>query len=188
VTNLIEPYNPNWATEFKELKSCLLEKLFGLNIDVQHVGSTAIPNLPAKPILDIDLIIHDKSLLTKISKRLENIGYTNKGEQGITGRFAFRQTSEYIPVKGNNKEWQKHHLYVSYSDSLALKNHLLFREALLSDRKLVVQYATLKINLTKETGMTKEKYTNRKTDFIISILSKIGFDESELDEITNANT
>lgn len=185
---LIEPYNPNWQTEFMELKNYLLENLYGLDLDIQHIGSTAIPNLPAKPILDIDIIINDKSLLGEVSKRLENIGYNNKGEQGIEGRFAFRQISENSPKGKGFKKWQEHHLYVCFSDSLALKNHLLFKEALLSNSKFVDQYAALKINLVKENGMTREKYTKGKTDFIVSILSKIGLSESELNKITNANT
>jgi GrpB-like predicted nucleotidyltransferase (UPF0157 family) len=187
MTNLIEPYNPYWKTEFEELKSYLLETLYGLNIDIQHVGSTSIPNLPAKPILDVDIIIHDKMLLSDISIRLENIGYINKGEQGIEGRFAFRQTSKHAPKKMTIKKWQEHHLYVCYAGSLALKNHILFRDAILNDRKLLEQYASLKMNLTNEIGITREKYTTRKTDFIISVLTKIGLDESELNEITNAN-
>ena len=185
--NLIEPYNSNWATEFKELKSCLLETLYGFNLDIQHVGSTAISNLPAKPILDVDIIIHDKTLLSKISKKLEDIGYISKGEQGIKGRFAFRQYSEKTPKIDGLKKWQEHHLYVCYSDSPALRNHLLFRDALLNDSNLVMEYSTLKNNLTQEKGMTREKYTQRKTDFIISVLAKHGLDKSELNEIKNAN-
>ena len=68
--HLIETYNSNWANEFKELKRCLLKVLNGLDIDIQHVGSTAIPNLAAKPILDVDIIIHDKTLIISISKIL----------------------------------------------------------------------------------------------------------------------
>lgn len=185
--NLIEAYNSNWATEFKELKKYLLESLFDLDIDIQHVGSTAIPNLPAKPILDVDIIIYDKTLLGRISKLLEDIGYINKGEQGIKGRFAFRQTSENTPNRDDRKKWQEHHLYVCYSESLALKNHILFRDALLNDNNLAREYSTLKINLTQENGMTRDKYTQRKTDFIISVLTKLGLNKSELNEITNAN-
>jgi GrpB-like predicted nucleotidyltransferase (UPF0157 family) len=187
IRNLIEPHNPSWATKFKEIKNHLLEILLGLDVDIQHVGSTAIPNLPAKPILDIDIIIHDKSLLTDISKRLEDFGYINNGEQGIKGRFAFKQDSENSHKINEIKKWHEHHLYVCFSDCLALKNHLLFRDALLGNSKLVEQYATLKINLTNETGMTREKYTKRKTDFIISVLTKLGLDKYELNDIKNAN-
>lgn len=185
--HLIETYNSNWANEFKELKRCLLKVLNGLDIDIQHVGSTAIPNLAAKPILDVDIIIYDKTLIMSISKILEDFGYISKGEQGINGRFAFRQSSEKTPEIDGVKTWQEHHLYVCYSDSLALKNHILFRDALLNDSKLLMEYCTLKIKLTQEKGMTREKYTQRKTDFIISVLAKLGLDTSEINEITNAN-
>lgn len=185
--NLIQPYNPNWAIEFNELKNCLLEILHGLDIDIQHIGSTSIPDLPAKPILDVDIIIQDKLILPDISKKLEKIGYMCKGEQGIKGRFAYRQITEQTPRKGKFKKWREHHLYVCYSDSLALRNHLLFRDALLNDRKLVEEYSKLKTNLAIEIGMTREKYTQRKTDFIISVLKKLGLNERELGVIISAN-
>lgn len=185
--NFIEPYNPSWLIEFKNLKDYLLYQLSGLDLEIQHVGSKAIPNLPAKPILDIDIIIHDKFLLSVITKKLIKIGYEYRGEQGIKGRFAFRQTSRFTPLNKEEKVWQEHHLYICYSDSLALKNHLLFRDALMSDNNLMEQYARLKINLSKEIGMTREIYSQRKTDFIISILSKIGLDASELIKIIDAN-
>lgn len=187
IRNFIEPYNPNWKTEFEKLKDFLFIALDGLNIDIQHVGSTAIPGLFSKPILDIDIIIDDKMLLDDISKKLEKIGYMNKGEQGIEGRFAFRQNFKHVKKKHDYKRWQEHHLYVCYSDSLALKNHLLFRDALLRDKKLVEQYSMLKTSLTKVKGMTREKYSEQKTDFIISVLSTLGLDKKELIEITTAN-
>jgi GrpB-like predicted nucleotidyltransferase (UPF0157 family) len=187
MTNFIEPYNPNWKAEFDSLKMALLKTLNGFEIDIQHVGSTAIPNLFAKPILDIDIIIDNKTLLGDITTRLERIGYINKGEQGISGRFAFRQTSERTPQTEDFKKWQEHHLYVCFSDSLALKNHLLFRDALLNSKELAQQYSLLKINLTRENKMTREKYTKQKTDFIISVLTKVGLDKNALNEIINAN-
>lgn len=185
--NFIEPYHLNWKTEFDNIEKVLLKALNGFKINIQHVGSTAIPNLFAKPILDIDIIIDNKALLNGISARLEKIGYVNKGEQGISGRFAFRQNYEWTPQTKDYKKWQEHHLYVCYSDSIALKNHLLFRNALLNDKKLVEQYSLLKINLTKEKGMTRERYTKRKTDFIISVLTISGLDKIELNETTIAN-
>lgn len=186
--SFIESYKEEWKFEFENLKNELLKILPDKSIDIQHVGSTAVPNLVAKPILDIDIIINDPALLYKISERLTTIGYSNVGEQGITGRFAFSQNSAYTPMTDQKRKWQQHHLYVCYSDSLALKNHLLFRDALLNDKELVTQYSALKANLVKEEGMTKEKYWRRKTDFIISVLAGLGFQPDELIEIKNANT
>jgi GrpB-like predicted nucleotidyltransferase (UPF0157 family) len=79
---LIEPYNPEWKTGFDNLKLALEQELKGFDCAIQHVGSTAIPGLCAKPILDIDIIISNKALLDGISRSLENLGYKNKGEQG----------------------------------------------------------------------------------------------------------
>jgi GrpB-like predicted nucleotidyltransferase (UPF0157 family) len=187
MTNFIEPHKAAWKIAFEDLKGVLFKLLGNCEIDIQHIGSTAIPDLFAKPILDIDLIMHNKALLGVITARLEKIGYTNRGEQGIRGRFAFRQQSEWTPQTKDNRTWQEHHLYVCYPDSLALKNHLLFRDALLGDKKLVEEYNVLKTSLVQEEGMTREKYTKQKTDFIISVLTKLGLDKDELDEIKKAN-
>ena len=184
---LIEPYNPEWKTGFDNLKLALEQELKGFDCSIQHVGSTAIPGLCAKPILDIDIIISNKALLDGISRSLENLGYKNKGEQGIAGRFAFRQNNAVTPLTASPKKWQAHHLYVCFDDSLALKNHLVFRDALLYDRELVVKYAQLKKELCEEPGMTREVYTVRKTDFIIAALQSLGLKATELQEINKAN-
>jgi GrpB-like predicted nucleotidyltransferase (UPF0157 family) len=185
--NIITPYNPEWKTEFENLNQILTKELNAFEIDIQHVGSTAIPELFAKPILDIDIIINNKSHLQAIAEILERLGYKNKGDQGIPGRFAFKPTSDMIPATASNKKWQGHHLYVCFADSLAVKNHLLFRDALLRDNELVIKYSQMKMELVNEKGMTKEKYTKRKTEFIISVLKSSGVDERELKEIADAN-
>ncbi|MBL7977060.1 MAG: GrpB family protein [Bacteroidetes Order II. Incertae sedis bacterium] len=187
MTHFIEPHNPNWATEFSRVKKALSEVLHGYPIDLQHIGSTAIPDIVAKPILDIDIIIEDKLHLDGISERLGEVGYIYKGEQGIPGRFVFRQTSPRTPITGNDKEWQKHHLYVCFSDSLALKNHILFRDTLLNNQQLAQEYSQLKANLIKEKTMTKERYNQQKTAFVLSILSMGDFDENDLITIKKQN-
>jgi GrpB-like predicted nucleotidyltransferase (UPF0157 family) len=83
--------------------------------------------------------------------------------------------------------WQSHHLYVCFADSLALKNHLLFRDSFLQDKALAERYSALKLGLVKEKGMTREEYTKRKTEFIISVLTTLGLGATELNEIANAN-
>ncbi|MDZ4794349.1 MAG: GrpB family protein [Bacteroidota bacterium] len=186
----IELYNPEWKTEFESIKQIIQSELNDLSseIEIEHVGSTSIPGLLAKPILDIDIIIKNKALLKSISLRLEKIGYKSKGEQGISGRFAFRQTSDFMPLTETKKKKQSHHLYVCYADSLALKNHLLFREILRNDKGLIESYSELKKSLTDNLKITREEYTTKKTNFIISVLTKAGLNEKELTEIANDNT
>ena len=187
MTNFIEPYNPDWQTEFDKIQKIIQSELSDLKIDIQHVGSTSIPGLFAKPILDIDVIIEEKKLLGEITLRLEKIGYASKGEQGIPGRFAFRQTSEFTPLTFSKKKWQSHHLYVCYSDSLALKNHLLFRDTLRNDSGLAERYSQLKKTLARSSDNSREQYTKKKTDFILSVLETLGLDKTELKEINDAN-
>lgn len=186
----IEPYNPNWKTEFESIKQVIEAQFNDLrhHMNIQHIGSTSVHGLFAKPILDIDIIIDDKSLLQDIATRLEKIGYKSKGEQGVPGRFAFRQTSDVTPLTKSKKKWQSHHLYVCYADSLALKNHLLFRDTLRKDKDLLQEYSELKQSLTDDLKITREEYTTKKTDFIISVLAKAGLSEKELEQIKNINT
>lgn len=186
----IEPYNPDWKNGFDQIKAVIEREAGGLSgqIDIQHIGSTSIPGLYAKPVLDIDIIIHNKELLERVSILLEKLGYRSKGEQGIAGRFAFRQTSVNTPLTNQKKKWYAHHLYVCYADSLALKNHLLFRDALLANVDIREKYSTLKKSMAANLQITREEYTTGKTDFIISVLAAAGMDEQELKDIKAANT
>ena len=85
-------YDPVWALEFLELKTVLLEKLGDERLTFEHVGSTSVPGLAAKPILDIDLIIADDlELQEQVIAKLENLGYSHVGDLGISGREAFNR-------------------------------------------------------------------------------------------------
>ena len=184
---ILEQYNPSWNIEFHEIQKQLLSELGGMPVNIQHVGSTSVPGVLAKPILDIDIIINDRSLLRLISSRLKDLGYEPKGEQGVPGRFAFRQLNEFTPSTTFMKTWQPHHLYVCYADSLALKNHLLFRDALRNDPDLANKYSELKQTILKSPGMSREQYTRKKTDFILSVLALQGIDKAELEIIRSAD-
>ena len=189
MTSFLEPYNPQWKTEFETLKQALKNELSVINqhVVIEHIGSTSIPGLIAKSILDIDIIIENKSLLQEIEARLHTLGYLSRGEQGISGRFAFRQKSDQVPFTESKKTWQTHHLYVCYADSLALKNHIIFRDALKSDKGLLLQYSELKKSLTQDSRITREEYTIKKTKFILSVLAQAGLNAKELEEISNSN-
>lgn len=189
MATLLEPYNPQWKTEFESIQQVLATELGDLNqhVTIEHIGSTSLPGLFAKPVLDIDIIMENKSLLQKIESVLIKLGYHSRGEQGIPGRFAFRQKSDQVPLTESKKTWKAHHLYVCYADSLALKNHLLLRDALRKDEVLLQQYSDLKKTLIQNITITREEYTIRKTDFILSVLRKAGLSEKEREEIAMSN-
>ena len=89
----IEEANPEWSNIFQKLKDVIQQELKGIIIDIIHVGSTSIPNLAAKPIIDIDVIIETRELLPEISLKLQKLGYRHNGDQGIPGREAFKRES-----------------------------------------------------------------------------------------------
>ncbi len=183
----LETYNPKWKIEFEQLRQVFSELLKGIPSTIEHVGSTAIPGIIAKPILDIDIIPEQKEALPEISNRLDAAGYSSKGELGIMGRFAFKQTTLLVPLTTAGRKWMTHHLYVCLSNSLALKNHLLFRDALLNNEQLAQIYNQLKRELITETAMTREIYNKRKTEFILSVLAGSGLTKDELAEVMEAN-
>lgn len=185
--DLIQPHQPSWTAEFEVLKAVLFDHLAGWDLDIQLVGSTGIPGLYAKPILDVDIIVRDRSRIDGITQCLEALGYISRGEQGIADRFAFRPSAPSVPQSANKREWLPHHLYVCVAGSVALNNHLLFRDALLRYPELVTRYSRLKLSLVNQPGMTREEYTRRKTDFILSVLASLGLDSDTLKGIRMVN-
>ena len=170
-----------------QLKLILDKVLLGFDITVEHVGSTSIPGLCAKPILDIDIVLRTPANLNGVTAALEGIGYQARGEQGISGRFAFRQTDHTVPYTSHHQQWQAHHLYVCLHNALALKNHLLFKKALLADPALVGRYADLKQVLINEQQRSRAAYNKLKTTFILDVLKMQGMADKELEEIRQAN-
>ncbi len=88
---IILPHDPAWITQFNSIKSDLLSILSGIPIlSIEHVGSTSVPGLLAKPVLDINIVV-TPAILDATRERLGSAGYTDMGELGVPGRFAFRQ-------------------------------------------------------------------------------------------------
>jgi len=158
-----------------------------LLIDIQHVGSTAVYGLAAKPVIDIDLIIADRSKLNSVIEKLALLGYDYQGNLGITDREAFKRKSDNTPLDGSSRTWQKHNLYVCPSDSISLKNHLALRDFLRNSSQKVIEYSELKKRLALENPYDINQYIERKTPFIIAILKEAGFDNNALDNITREN-
>nr|WP_068889423.1 GrpB family protein [Pedobacter panaciterrae] len=185
---VVVPYSNNWASVFEDLSAIFSKYLKDYIIGIEHVGSTAIPGLSAKPIIDLDIIIQDKSNFKEIIRILKKLGYNYLGEMGIIGREAFERISDLSPNDGSGKQWLRHNLYVCTEDSMGLKNHIRFRDYLRSHPALVNEYGTLKMELAKKYPFDIDGYINGKTDFIISILAKNGFDNEILKSIKQQNS
>lgn len=172
----ISPYSDQWPLQFNELQSLLSKHLKELIIGIEHVGSTSVPGLAAKPVIDLDIIIKDKSRFEEIVAILNTLGYTHEGERGIPGREAFRG-----PL------YPAHHLYVCLEDSTGLKNHLLFRNYLRSHPEKAKEYGEIKKQLAAQYPDDIDLYVEKKTVFITAVLKETGLDEDNLKDITTQN-
>lgn len=116
------PHDPSWLTygqaQCTELKQALEDRV----IDVQHVGSTAVPDLPAKPIIDIAVGLQGKADISEVIARLKNLNYLYHGDTGESGGYFF--------VKETSPDIRSIHLHAVDYDGRQWKNYLLFRDTL----------------------------------------------------------
>jgi GrpB-like predicted nucleotidyltransferase (UPF0157 family) len=159
---LIQKYNPSWITDFNNIKNVITEALTNLNVHIEHIGSTSIPNLAAKPIIDIDIIFDTPKDFETIKSRLEKIGYYHNGNQGIPNRDVFKRDKS--DAKHEILDLITHHLYVCPSDSAELQRHLLFRDYLKSNEEARIQYQNLKYALAEEANQDRKKYAALKEE------------------------
>jgi GrpB-like predicted nucleotidyltransferase (UPF0157 family) len=184
---VVQDYSPEWPLIFQELKSVYTAAFGSMIVDIQHVGSTSVPGLAAKPVIDIDIIIASESSIGEIIRRLEPLGYQHLGELGIAERHAFKRSSPQAPADGSQRVWPAHNLYVCLAGSISLRNHLALRDYLRSHPDMVKEYGDLKKKLAAQYPDDIDSYIKYKTAFITDILEQVGFDKSVLDEIRRAN-
>ncbi len=157
---VVVPYDPAWPASFERVRAPVAEALGDLAVGIEHIGSTAVPGLEAKPIVDVDVVIRRAGDLDEVMRRLGQLGYTHLGDLGIVGREAFRAT----------KQMPRHHLYVCASGAVPLQAHLILRDALRGDPALAAQYGALKRELAERYREDRDAYTEGKSVFITAVL------------------
>lgn len=161
---IIEPYDPNWPRHFEAVSTRIAAACGDLIMRIEHVGSTAVPGLAAKPIIDLDVVIADEAGFPPVRMRLEAVGYVYEGDKGIPGREAFNQPPGPI----------KHHLYVCVQTNTELARHCAFRDALRADPDLVRAYTDLKQSLAERFRDDRAAYSEAKSEFVESVLASLG--------------
>ena len=173
----VSSYNPKWANWFIELRKPIIGLLSDLVVDVVHVGSTSVPGMHAKPVIDIDVVIDDWQKFQIISERLETLGYKHIGDLGIKEREAFKLDRETK---------YRHNLYVCHNDSVAYRNHILLKKHLSENPRDLERYNALKKELSKSVENIDE-YTRSKTELILEFLAAEGLSDEEIDSIRSEN-
>ena len=162
-------YDPTWPQTFDRMRSDLAEALRNASVvGIEHVGSTAVPGLAAKPVIDIDVVVRKADLNAAIHA-LEAAGYHHEGDLGIPERHALRAPDE-VP---------RRHVYVVVEGSLALRNHLGVRDVLRSNSELRARYGALKLRLSERDFDSVDGYAAAKSELLQEILEEagIGLDE-----------
>jgi GrpB-like predicted nucleotidyltransferase (UPF0157 family) len=156
---VLAPHSLEWAKLFDEERDRLRAVIGNYVIDIQHVGSTSIPGIVAKPIIDIGVAVNDYEEAIICVDPMERLGYEYKGENGIPRRHFF--------VKGSPRT---HHVHVVEITSHDWQTLVLFRDYLLAHPEIAQKYAVLKLRLAEECRNKREAYQQGKAEFIQSVI------------------
>lgn len=168
---LIEKYKSTWVNDFDTSKSEIEKGFYGLDFTIEHIGSTSVPNLDSKSIIDIDIIFPEQQDFEKIKLALEKLGYYHNGNQGVENREVFKRYGKLI---NEILDSIKHHLYVCSIDSKALERHILTRNFLRKNEWARLEYQQMKYELAERANQNRKIYQDLKeknvNDFIDSII------------------
>lgn len=160
----VVPHHPDWKRQFKQESQLIQSALADNLIAIHHIGSTAIPGIQAKPIIDILVEVSDIDRVDAQSSALESLGYEAKGEYGIPGRRYFR--------KQNADGDRTHHLHIYETATPEVTRHLCFRDYLIAHPGDAQAYGQLKQVLADAHPNDIEAYMDGKDAFIQDMQQK----------------
>ncbi|MEM7373940.1 MAG: GrpB family protein [Bacteroidota bacterium] len=156
-------HQTTWQEIFHQTREQLLHALGDHVMDIQHIGSTAIPGIPAKPILDMAMAIAQKDALKEILPTLEALGYEYRGDA--------REDGGHLCVLNIEAEVRSQHLHIVLHSDPQWKNYLHFRDTLLAHPELKEEYMHLKQSLASRFPHDRKAYTSGKHEFIQAVLT-----------------
>ena len=162
---IVLPYEEAWPSEFEKIKSELAAAVPLVGLCIEHIGSTAVKGLAAKPVIDLDLVMDD-GLFEQVKSKLLIAGYTHEGNLGIPGREAFKYTEK--------PQLMKHHLYVCEKSSQEWQRHLIFRNWLRTHQEDRDWYGKTKMEAALLYPEDIDAYILYKTPCILTIYQKCG--------------
>jgi GrpB-like predicted nucleotidyltransferase (UPF0157 family) len=173
----VETYDSRWPRDYERIRHDLEAALREVDLlRIEHVGSTSVPGLAAKPILDIDVVVPADVVSSAIAS-LTEIGYQDEGQLGIPGRHSLRSPADGLV----------RHVYVCVEGCLALRNHIAVRDALRGDPDLRAEYGKAKLALGDRELEDMNEYVAGKNAVLAKILKRAGFSDAERSEIARMN-
>ena len=169
-------YDTQWPRSFEAIRDVICPGLADVALAIEHVGSTSVPGLAAKPVIDIDVVTTAENVRSCI-ERLTRLGYIHQGDLGVPMREAFRSPAN-MP---------RHNLYVCLEGSLGLRNHLAVRDFLRKHAESALAYGDTKRRLAVRFPDDIDSYVAGKSECLARILLAAGFSSEEVDSIYAIN-
>ena len=163
---IVLPYDAAWESAFEAIRAEIQTALGDLMLGIEHVGSTSVKGMSAKPCIDIDVVIRDYSVFDAVVQKLDAIGYIHEGDLGIKDREAFKYTDK--------PHLMLHHLYVCPQDSEELRRHIVFRDFLRKNPEAVKKYSRVKETAAQLFPDEIEQYIAFKAPCIEELYIKCG--------------
>lgn len=170
-------YDSHWPAQFDMLRRELSVALADVPVlAVEHVGSTSVPGLAAKPVIDIDIVVAAEQVSAAIAA-LADVGYSSLGELGVPDRHALAAPDDGV----------RRHVYVTVDGCLSLRNHLAVRDVLRADESLRAEYGAFKLGLAEQELTGIDEYVAAKSEILQRVLARGGIDPSERSDILRIN-
>ena len=159
----LRPYDARWSDLFNAEAARLQDALGPAILAIEHIGSTAIPEMPAKPLLDMMAAVADHMTIETLKNPLAKLGYEDCGPAGVPERTLF--------AKGP-PERRTHHLSLVPRGADYWRDQILFRDYLRAHSETAAAYAELKQDLLQRFRNTRPDYTDGKSDFVGEVLAR----------------
>jgi GrpB-like predicted nucleotidyltransferase (UPF0157 family) len=173
----VRTYDPEWPHMFERIRAHVWPHVRHAAISLEHVGSTSVPGLRAKPVVDACIVVASRGDIPPVVMALTAIGYVHRGDLGVSDRAVFKPPPS-LP---------KHHLYASPQGSLSVKNQMGLRDYLRARPEAAREYGDLKASLAARFPEDIDSYIAGKSEFILGVLQQIGLTPLELAAIRDVN-
>jgi GrpB-like predicted nucleotidyltransferase (UPF0157 family) len=174
---VVVDYNEEWPRQFEALRARIWPVVADVAVRIEHVGSTSVQGLAAKPIIDMTVVVAGRGDVPLTIERLATIGYRHLGNLDIEDREAFDHCADL----------NRHHLYVCPEGTIGLVNQLAVRDYLRAQPDAAREYGELKKHLAQLFPTDIDSYVFGKTDFILDVLRRVGLTEEQLASIERVN-
>ena len=174
---VVVDYDEEWPRRFDELRRMIWPAVADVALRIEHVGSTSVPGLAAKPIIDMTVVVSRRSDVVPAIERLATLGYRHLGNLDIEDREAFDHP-ENLP---------RHNLYVCPEGTIGVVNQVAVRDYLRAHPEAARRYGALKKQLAAQFPSDIESYVFGKTDFVLDVLRRAGLTEDQLASIERVN-